>query len=86
MGRDEVVLQGRRRTLVSQSVGLRLKKRSGGRQEPVDRGGTPGAQSLAGAEPGRWREPQRLASPGQAAVFYDASDPDLVVGGGTVAQ
>jgi tRNA-specific 2-thiouridylase len=34
----------------------------------------------------RWREPQRLASPGQAAVFYDASDPDLVVGGGTVAQ
>jgi hypothetical protein len=26
-----------------------------------------------------------LASPGQAAVFYDASDPDLVVGGGTVA-
>ena len=34
----------------------------------------------------RWREPQRLASPGQAAVFYDASDPDLVVGGGTVAR
>ena len=34
----------------------------------------------------QWREPQRLASPGQAAVFYDTSDPDLVVGGGTVAQ
>lgn len=33
----------------------------------------------------RWREPQRMASPGQAAVFYDASDPDLVVGGATVA-
>jgi tRNA-specific 2-thiouridylase len=34
----------------------------------------------------RWHEPQRLASPGQAAVFYDASEPDLVVGGGTVGR
>ncbi|MGH7426026.1 MAG: aminomethyltransferase beta-barrel domain-containing protein, partial [Candidatus Methylomirabilales bacterium] len=33
----------------------------------------------------RWREPQRLPAPGQAAVFYDASDPDLLVGGATVA-
>jgi tRNA-specific 2-thiouridylase len=34
----------------------------------------------------RWREPQRLPAPGQAAVFYDASEPDLLVGGATVAQ
>lgn len=33
----------------------------------------------------RWHEPQRMPSPGQAAVFYDASDPDLLVGGATVA-
>ena len=34
----------------------------------------------------RWREPQRLPAPGQAAVFYDASDPDLLLGGATVAS
>jgi tRNA-specific 2-thiouridylase len=34
----------------------------------------------------RWREPQRLPAPGQAAVFYDVSEPDLLAGGGTVAQ
>ncbi|MGH9364311.1 MAG: tRNA methyl transferase PRC-barrel domain-containing protein, partial [Thermoanaerobaculia bacterium] len=33
----------------------------------------------------RWREPQRLPAPGQATVFYDPSDPDLLVGGATVA-
>ncbi len=33
----------------------------------------------------RWREPQRSPAPGQAAVFYDASDPDLLLGGATVA-
>jgi tRNA-specific 2-thiouridylase len=29
-------------------------------------------------------EPQRAVAPGQAAVCYDADDPDLVVGGGTI--
>lgn len=33
----------------------------------------------------RWHKPQRMPAPGQAAVFYDASDPDLLVGGATVA-
>jgi tRNA-specific 2-thiouridylase len=33
----------------------------------------------------RWREPQRSPAPGQAAVFYDAWDPDLLLGGATVA-
>lgn len=33
----------------------------------------------------RWREPQPAPAPGQAAVFYEASDPDLLVGGATVA-
>jgi tRNA-specific 2-thiouridylase len=31
-------------------------------------------------------EPQRAVAPGQAAVFYDATDPDLVVGGGTILR
>jgi len=31
-------------------------------------------------------EPQRAVAPGQAAVFYDASDPELVVGGGTILR
>ncbi len=31
-------------------------------------------------------EPQRAVAPGQAAVFYDANDPDLVVGGGTICR
>ncbi|MBI2456329.1 MAG: hypothetical protein HYV46_09365, partial [candidate division NC10 bacterium] len=31
-------------------------------------------------------EPQRAVAPGQAAVFYDESDPDLVVGGGTIRR
>jgi tRNA-specific 2-thiouridylase len=30
--------------------------------------------------------PQRAVAPGQAAVFYDADDPDLVVGGGTIRR
>lgn len=34
----------------------------------------------------RWEEPQGIPAPGQAAVFYDASDPDLLLGGATVAQ
>lgn len=33
----------------------------------------------------RWQEPQPAPAPGQAAVFYDASEPDLLVGGATVA-
>jgi len=45
------------------------------------------ATALAG---GRLRlsfdEPQRAVAPGQAAVFYDASEPDLVVGGGTICR
>jgi tRNA-specific 2-thiouridylase len=31
-------------------------------------------------------EPQRAVARGQAAVFYDANDPDLVVGGGTIRR
>jgi tRNA-specific 2-thiouridylase len=31
-------------------------------------------------------EPQRAVAPGQAAVFYDANDPDLVIGGGTILR
>ncbi len=31
-------------------------------------------------------EPQRAVAPGQAAVCYDASDPDLVLGGGTIRR
>lgn len=34
----------------------------------------------------QWHEPQRMPAPGQAAVFYDVSDPDLLVGGATVAR
>ncbi|MBI3084998.1 MAG: tRNA 2-thiouridine(34) synthase MnmA [candidate division NC10 bacterium] len=33
-----------------------------------------------------FEEPQRAVAPGQAAVFYDVSDPDLVVGGGTIRR
>lgn len=33
----------------------------------------------------RWQQAQPLSAPGQAAVFYDASEPDLLVGGATVA-
>ncbi|MGB4782338.1 tRNA 2-thiouridine(34) synthase MnmA [Candidatus Methylomirabilis sp.] len=33
----------------------------------------------------RWHQAQPAAAPGQAAVFYDASEPDLLVGGATVA-
>ncbi|MBZ0159886.1 MAG: tRNA 2-thiouridine(34) synthase MnmA, partial [bacterium] len=32
----------------------------------------------------RWHQAQPAAAPGQAAVFYDASEPDLLVGGATV--
>lgn len=34
----------------------------------------------------RFDDPQRAVAPGQAAVFYDAEDPDLVVGGGTIRR
>src|SRR5574337_2071164 len=33
----------------------------------------------------RWQQAQPAPAPGQAAVFYDASEPDLLVGGATVA-
>lgn len=33
----------------------------------------------------RWQEAQAAPAPGQAAVFYDAAEPDLLVGGATVA-
>ena len=33
-----------------------------------------------------FEEPQRAVAPGQAAVMYDADDPDLVVGGGTILR
>lgn len=34
----------------------------------------------------RWQDAQRLPAPGQAAVFYDPAEPDLLAGGATVAQ
>jgi tRNA-specific 2-thiouridylase len=34
----------------------------------------------------RFDDPQRAVAPGQAAVFYDSVDPDLVVGGGTILR
>lgn len=33
----------------------------------------------------RWEQAQPAPAPGQAAVFYDASEPDLLVGGATIA-
>jgi tRNA-specific 2-thiouridylase len=30
--------------------------------------------------------PQRAVAPGQAAVFYDAADPELLLGGGTICR
>lgn len=33
-----------------------------------------------------FEDPQRAVAPGQAAVCYDAEDPDLVVGGGTIRR
>jgi tRNA-specific 2-thiouridylase len=33
-----------------------------------------------------FEEPQRAVAPGQAAVFYDVDDPELVVGGGTIRR
>jgi tRNA-specific 2-thiouridylase len=33
-----------------------------------------------------FEEPQRAVAPGQAAVCYDADDPELVVGGGTIKR
>jgi tRNA-uridine 2-sulfurtransferase len=32
----------------------------------------------------RFGEPQRAVTPGQAAVFYDAEDPEVLLGGGTI--
>jgi tRNA-specific 2-thiouridylase len=32
----------------------------------------------------RFEEPQRAVAPGQAAVFYDVDDPEVVLGGGTI--
>jgi tRNA-specific 2-thiouridylase len=32
----------------------------------------------------RFETPQRAVTPGQAAVFYDADEPDVVLGGGTI--
>ena len=34
----------------------------------------------------RFDQPQRAVAPGQAAVFYELDDPDLVVGGGTIRR
>lgn len=34
----------------------------------------------------RFDESQRAVAPGQAAVFYDVNDPDLVMGGGTILR
>jgi len=34
----------------------------------------------------RFDEPQRAVAPGQAAVFYDLDEPDLVMGGGTIRR
>ena len=45
------------------------------------------ASPLPGSRVGLcFEEPQRAVAPGQAAVFYDANDPDLVVGGGTIRR
>jgi tRNA-specific 2-thiouridylase len=33
-----------------------------------------------------FEKPQRAVAPGQAAVFYEPEDPDLVVGGGTIRR
>ena len=33
-----------------------------------------------------FEEPQRAVAPGQAAVFYDANEPDVVVGGGRILR
>jgi tRNA-specific 2-thiouridylase len=33
-----------------------------------------------------FERPQRAVAPGQAAVLYDAADPDLVLGGGTIVS
>jgi len=47
------------------------------------------AASVAPADSGvtlLFDAPQRAVAPGQVAVFYDAADPDLVVGGGTIRR
>jgi len=44
------------------------------------------APAAAGAVALTFEAPQRAVAPGQAAVFYDAADPDLVVGGGTIRR
>jgi tRNA-specific 2-thiouridylase len=51
---------------------------------------TPAAATLIPRDGGGARlafdERQRAVAPGQAAVFYDVADPDLVVGGGTILR
>ena len=47
------------------------------------------AKVTAGANCGArvsFEEPVRAVAPGQAAVFYDADDPDVVLGGGWIAD
>ncbi len=50
----------------------------------------PGALAKVEALPGRARvvfeEPVASVAPGQAAVFFDAEDPDVVLGGGLIAR
>ncbi len=50
-----------------------------------------GALAKVVSSPGRrarvhFEEPVRAVAPGQAAVFYDADDPDVVLGGGWIAS
>ena len=95
--RDEVVVGADRDLWVREVEVDRLHLISG---EPF-RGRRPVLAKLRYAQPaapatihpmpeGRARlsfdEPQRAVAPGQAAVCYDASDPDLVLGGGTIRR
>jgi tRNA-specific 2-thiouridylase len=48
----------------------------------------PAVLAAEGADAGQlsFEQPQRAVAPGQAAVFYEPEEPDLVVGGGTVRR